>query len=130
MSYNQCCFSFGSSGVLLPLVCDVCVIYVMCVCVCLCVCGYWKLVVFDHSLGSYGKCKHFAKHLKCILGVWVEYKARSPPPHRKLPYRKPWGTRCMYQGKGKGKRAMSQGKVREMSGEKVLEFWQTPCKRI
>ena len=26
---------------------------------------------------SYGKCKHFPKHLKCILGVGVEYKARS-----------------------------------------------------
>ena len=26
---------------------------------------------------SYGKCKHFPKHLKCILGVGVEYKPRS-----------------------------------------------------
>ena len=38
MSYNQCCFSFGSSGVLLPLVCDVYVMCVVCVCVCVFVC--------------------------------------------------------------------------------------------
>ena len=34
---------------------------------------------------------------------------------------------CGGVSKCQGKRAMCQGKVREKSGKKVLEFWQTPC---
>ena len=67
-------------------------------------------MVFDHSLGSYGKCKHFAKHLKCILGVGVQ--GQESPSTSEVTIQETLGNMVHVSG--------------EKLGKKVLEFWQTP----